>query len=155
MSFDKPKGIIIMRYRLFVKTSLIALWIAVAVWLGDGSLQAQKQTSSKNKFPGEHSDEKLNPKRPDKEVSDLTSSVASKLPHAGASGGKIAIRSLIDQHLFGAMERDAIPHAPLSNDYEFCRRVHLDLTGRIPTPDQLKAFVANTDPNKRDKLIDE
>jgi hypothetical protein len=144
-----------MRYRLFIKTSLIALWIAVGVWLGADSLQAQKQTSSKNKFPGEHADEKLNPQRPDKQVSELTSSVAAKLPHAGANGQKIAVRNLIDQQLFGAMERDGIPHAPLSNDYEFCRRVHLDLTGRIPTPDQLKAFVTNTDPNKRDKLIDE
>ncbi len=144
-----------MRYRLFIKSSLIALWIAAAVWLGAGSLQAQKQTSGKNKFPGEHADEKLNPQRPDKQVSDLTSSVAEKLPQTGVNGRKIAIRSLIDQHLFGAMERDGIPHAPLSNDYEFCRRVYLDLTGRIPTPDQLKAFVTGADPNKRDKLIDE
>ena len=144
-----------MGYRLFIKASFIALWIAVAFWLGADSLQAQKRTPGKNRFPGEHADEKLNPQRPDKQVSDLTSSVASKLPHAGASGGKIAIRNLIDQHLFGAMERDGIPHAPLSNDYEFCRRVYLDLTGRIPTPDQLKAFVTGADPNKRDKLIDE
>ena len=144
-----------MRYRLFIKTMLIALWIAIAVWLGADSLQAQKQTSSKNKFPGEHVDEKLNPRRPDKQVSELTSSVAAKLPHTGANGRKIAIRNLIDQHLFGAMERDGVPHAPLANDYEFCRRVHLDLTGRIPTTDQLKAFAGSADPNKRDKLIDE
>jgi len=144
-----------MGYRFFIKASFIALWIAVAFWLGADSLQAQKRTSGKNKFPGEHADEKLNPQRPDKQVSDLTSSVAEKLPHAGANGRKVAIRNLIDQHLFGAMERDGIPHAPLSNDYEFCRRVYLDLTGRIPTPDQLKAFVTGADPNKRDKLIDE
>jgi Protein of unknown function (DUF1549)/Protein of unknown function (DUF1553) len=144
-----------MRRRAFIKTSLIALWIAVAVWFGADSLQAQKQTSGKNKFPGEHADEKLNPQRPDKQVSDLTSSVAAKLPHTGANGENIAIRNLIDKQLFGAMAKDRIPHAPLSNDYEFCRRVYLDLTGRIPTPEQLKAFVASADPNKRDKLIDE
>jgi hypothetical protein len=144
-----------MRHRLFIKTMLIALWIAIAVWVGADSLQAQKQTSSKNKFPGEHADEKLNPRRPDKQVSELTSSVAAKLPHTGANGRKIAIRNLIDQYLFGAMERDGVPHAPLANDYEFCRRVHLDLTGRIPTTDQLKAFAGSADPNKRDKLIDE
>src|SRR5215510_10175352 len=142
-SYDKPRERIIMGYRFFIKASFIALWIAVAFWLGADSLQAQKQTSGKNKFPGEHSDEKLNPQRPDKQVSDLTSSVASKLPHAGAIGGKIAIRNLIDQQLFGAIERDGVPHAPLSNDYEFCRRIFLDLTGRIPTPDQLKTFVTN------------
>ena len=144
-----------MQYRLFIKTSLIATWIAVAIWFGADSLQAQKQTSGKNKFPGEHSDEKLKPQRPDKQVSDLTSGVAAKLPHTGANGRKVAIRNLIDEHLFGAMAKDRIPNAPVSNDYEFCRRIYLDLTGRIPTPDQLKAFAGNNDPNKRDKLIDE
>ncbi len=144
-----------MRRRAFIKTSLIALWISVGVWFGTDSLKAQKQTSGKNKFPGEHADEKLKPQRPDKEVSDLTKGVAAKLPHTGANGENIANRNLIDEHLFGAMARDRIPHAPLSNDYEFCRRVYLDLTGRIPTPEQLKAFVASADPSKRDKLIDE
>ncbi|MGH9842760.1 MAG: DUF1549 and DUF1553 domain-containing protein, partial [Blastocatellia bacterium] len=90
----------------------------------------------------------------DKQVSDLTRDVAGKLPHTGGQQ-KIAFRNLIDKHLFGAMERDAIPRAPLTNDYEFCRRVYLDLTGRIPTPEQLKAFVAGTAADKRDKLIDE
>jgi len=144
-----------MRYRLFIKTPLIALWISVAVWFGADSLQAQKKTFSKDKFPGEHADEKLNPQRPDKQVSDLTRGVADKLPHTGANGRNIAVRNLIDEHLFGVMANDRIPHAPLTNDYEFCRRVSIDLTGRIPTPERLKTFVASADPNKRDKLIDE
>jgi hypothetical protein len=141
-----------MRHKAFIKSSLLALWIAVAVWYGVGSLQAQKPS---RKFPDEHTGEKLAPQRPDKQVSDLTREVAAKLPHTGAGERKIAVRNLIDRHLFGAMERDAIPHAPMTNDYEFCRRVYLDLTGRIPTPDQLKAFVNSTAADKRDKLIDE
>ncbi|HEU0178552.1 MAG TPA: DUF1549 and DUF1553 domain-containing protein [Blastocatellia bacterium] len=144
-----------MRPKAISKTSLIALWIAILVWLGADSLQAQKQAPGKNKFPGEHTDEKLNPARPDKQVSELTSSVAEKLPRAGAGEQRLAIQNLIDEHLFGAMAKDGVPHAPLASDYEFCRRVYLDLTGRIPTTDRLKAFVGDTDPNKRDKLIDE
>src|SRR5262245_5938755 len=107
-----------MRNRRFTKPSLFILWIAVAVWLGAGSLQAQKQTKP---FLGEHTDEKLNPARPDKQVSDLTREVAAELPRIGATDGKIAVRNLIDQQLFGAMAKDNIPHAPLTNDYEFCR----------------------------------
>jgi hypothetical protein len=122
------------------------------VWLGADSMKAQKQTKS---YPAEHTDEKLNPARPDKQVSDLTRDVAAKLPRIGAGDKKVVIRNLIDQHLFGAMDRDKIPHAQPTNDYEFCRRAYLDLTGRIPTPDQLNAFVNNADPGKRDKLIDE
>jgi hypothetical protein len=123
-----------------------------AIWLGAGSLQAQKQTKP---FAGEHTDEKLNPARPDKQVSDLTRDVVAKLPRIGTSDKRVVIRNLIDQHLFGAMTKDSIPHAPLTNDYEFCRRIYLDLTGRIPTPEELKAFVNNPAANKRDKLIDE
>jgi hypothetical protein len=141
-----------MRHRRFAKTSFFVLWVAVAIWLGADSLQAQKQTKT---FPGEHTDEKLNPARPDKQVSDLTKEVAAKLPRVGVGDKQVVIRNLIDQHLFGAMKRDSIPHAPLTNDYEFCRRVYLDLTGRIPAPEQLKAFVNNPAPDKRDKLIDE
>ena len=144
-----------MRQRVFIKTALLALWIASAIWVGTASLQAQKQTASKNKFPNEHTDEKLKPARPDKQISDLTRDVAAQLPHTGAGPQQIALRNLIDQHLFSAMQRDGIPHSPLTNDSEFCRRVYLDLTGRIPTTEQLKAFVNNTDPSKRDKLIDE
>jgi len=142
------------RYRPFIKSSLIALWIAMAAWYGTASLQAQKRTD-KNKFPAEHTDSKVKAARPDKEVSELTDGVAAKLQHTGADGAQVVIRNLIDQHLFSALERDRIPHAPLSNDYEFCRRVYLDLTGRIPTPEQLKTFVSSSDPNKRDNVIDQ
>jgi hypothetical protein len=34
------------------------------------------------------------------------------------------------------------------------RRVHLDLTGRLPTPEASAAFIADTDPAKRAKLVD-
>jgi hypothetical protein len=43
---------------------------------------------------------------------------------------------------------------PVIDDAAFCRRVHLDFTGRIPTVDELQAFVADTAANKRATLID-
>jgi hypothetical protein len=140
-----------MRYRLLIKISLFILWVAVASWFAANSHQAQHQ----KKYAGEHTVDKLSTTRPDKEVSALTSSVAAQLPAIGASQQNIVIRNLIDQHLFGAMAKDDIPHAPISNDYEFCRRLYLDLTGRIPTPEQLKTFVNDTTAGKRERLIDE
>src|ERR1051325_11489406 len=41
-----------------------------------------------------------------------------------------------------------------SSDAEFLRRVTLDLSGEIPDVETLKAFLADTDANKRDKAID-
>lgn len=72
----------------------------------------------------------------------------------GGSPATVAARSYIDRHLFGQMQRDGVPHAPLANDYEFLRRVTLDLTGRIPTAAEVRDFVADKDPSKRDKLVD-
>jgi hypothetical protein len=47
-----------------------------------------------------------------------------------------------------------IEPAPLCSDAEFVRRAHLDVTGRLPTPAGVRAFLADADPRKRAKLID-
>jgi hypothetical protein len=119
------------------------------------ALGAAPAPSKPDSFGDEHKDLEGKSRRPDKQVSDLTNSVASKLPHIGSANNKVAVRNLIDEHLFGEMAKAGIPHASLSSDEEFCRRVYLDLTGRIPTSEQLAKFVQSNDADKRDKLIDE
>src|SRR5262245_6185938 len=47
-----------------------------------------------------------------------------------------------------------IESAPLASDAEFLRRVTLDLTGRIPSAADVEAFLADSDPSKRDLLVD-
>jgi len=37
---------------------------------------------------------------------------------------------------------------------EFLRRAYVDAIGFMPTPEKIRSFVADTDLNKRDKLID-
>ncbi len=63
--------------------------------------------------------------------------------------------NLVDRNIFGVLREKGITPAARANDYEFLRRVSLDLTGRVPTADRLTAFVADADPNKRAKVIDE
>jgi cell division inhibitor SulA len=46
------------------------------------------------------------------------------------------------------------PLAVQSPDAEFCRRVYLDLAGRIPSIEESKAFLADGNADKRTKLID-
>ncbi|MFO0960296.1 MAG: DUF1553 domain-containing protein [Isosphaeraceae bacterium] len=43
----------------------------------------------------------------------------------------------------------------LVGDAAFLRRVSLDLTGTLPEPDRLRAFLADPDPAKREKVVDE
>jgi hypothetical protein len=66
----------------------------------------------------------------------------------------VARHNYIDDYLFERMDRDRIPHAGLSSDTEFLRRVTLDLTGRLPEVEAIRKFVTDTDPAKRDKVID-
>ncbi len=40
------------------------------------------------------------------------------------------------------------------SDEQFIRRATLDITGSLPTPQQVTRFVADADPKKRDKLVD-
>ena len=90
---------------------------------------------------------------PDKaaEASRLTAAFAGQ---SSATPQNVPIKNYIDEQIFGRMERDKVPHAPLANDYEFVRRAYLDATGLVPTPAQVREFVSSNDPNKRDKLID-
>src|SRR5437667_2716267 len=89
-----------------------------------------------------------------KDASRLTEAVAPVLPDSASSTAPVPRKNFIDEHIFGRMERDKIPHAPLAGDEEFLRRAYLDATGLLPSPDQVRSFLRDTDPNKRDKLID-
>jgi hypothetical protein len=64
------------------------------------------------------------------------------------------LHSRIDQLIAAGHPNYATVAAPLASDAEFLRRVTLDLDGTIPTGVETRAFLADTDPTKRDKLID-
>jgi hypothetical protein len=63
-------------------------------------------------------------------------------------------KNFIDDILFDRMQRDGVLSAPLCTDEEFLRRVYLDLTGRIPSPEDVTNFVQDRDPYKRDLLVE-
>ena len=61
----------------------------------------------------------------------------------------------IDTHIFAKLRKMQILPSDLCNDSEFLRRVRLDIVGALPTPEETNAFLADTDPGKRAKLIDQ
>jgi len=61
----------------------------------------------------------------------------------------------IDSFIYADFQANGITPAPRTTDWEFIRRVTLDLTGRIPTPDRVLSFVADTSADKRSKLVEE
>jgi len=54
-----------------------------------------------------------------------------------------------------AKNSPGVAPAPATSDVEFVRRVHFDVAGSPPTPDQVRAFVADHRPDKRARLIDD
>jgi hypothetical protein len=63
-------------------------------------------------------------------------------------------RNYIDRHVFAQLRLLRIEPSPLASDEHFLRRAYLDAIGRLPTPEEARRFLADTDPGKRDRLID-
>lgn len=80
--------------------------------------------------------------------------VLAALHTAGLTAQEPPLRTVIDQHIRAAWERENITPAPPADDAAFLRRVYLDLVGTIPTHDEVLAFLGDADPNKRAALID-
>lgn len=60
----------------------------------------------------------------------------------------------LDRMIETFLESSKVPVAALTTDVEFVRRVYLDVTGKLPPPDQTRAFVTSTESGKRAKLIE-
>jgi len=61
---------------------------------------------------------------------------------------------IIDRHVVEKLNRLKITPSPLAGDEVFLRRVFLDLIGLQPTPTEIRAFLADRDPNKRAKVVE-
>lgn len=60
----------------------------------------------------------------------------------------------IDGLVYQKLRRLNIAPSPLAGDAEFLRRVTVDTIGSLPSPDEVRAFLADGDPDKRSKMID-
>jgi hypothetical protein len=75
---------------------------------------------------------------------------------AGFAWQKPPANNKIDELVDAKLERTKTLPSDLTNDYEFVRRVYLDLTGLPPKPEQIQSFVddKNETAGKRAALID-
>ena len=60
----------------------------------------------------------------------------------------------LDKHIEARLKEQDLKPSKRSSDAEFLRRVHLDLTGRIPTADEALEFLKNGSKIKRERRID-
>src|SRR5258708_17861880 len=123
------------------------IWV-LAAFAASGA-QAPEARKVKAPLDETHTSEKQSPRVV---VNELTRDFGQQV--GKVAPGAIARRNYIDEHIFGKMDRDRVPHAGLATDAEFLRRVHLDLTGLLPDPDVIRRFLEDSDPGKREKMVD-
>jgi hypothetical protein len=64
-------------------------------------------------------------------------------------------QNFIDEHVWSKLKSLGITPSPPADDAKFLRRVHLDIIGRLPTPDEVRAFLADGSANKRLRVVAE
>lgn len=66
-----------------------------------------------------------------------------------------AANNFVDTHIWAKLKAIQAAPSELCSDAEFLRRASLDVTGLLPEPDEVRAFLADTSPRKRTAKIDE
>jgi hypothetical protein len=74
-------------------------------------------------------------------------------PDKGFQPTPVPENNLVDRHVIPKLNDLRIKPSDIADDERFLRRLSVDLTGVQPTPEQILAFAADTDPAKRDKII--
>ncbi len=132
---------------VFATTSVLATCL-----LAGDAVKPKEESMSSDRFSEAHAPLFQPPKSQNSGA--LTVQVAPSLPASARNAAPVPLRGYVDREIFGKMDKNGIPHAPLASDYEFLRRVTLDLTGQIPAADDVRSFVRDADPAKRDKVIE-
>ncbi|MEX2140707.1 MAG: DUF1549 domain-containing protein [Pirellulales bacterium] len=64
-------------------------------------------------------------------------------------------KNFIDEHVFAQLVTLGMPPSKLCDDATYIRRVSVDISGRLPSLDEVQQFLAESDPQKREKLVDQ
>lgn len=83
-----------------------------------------------------------------------TATVTVPYPGAASPAPVADSTNLIDRFNAKKLASLGIPASPDAGDAAFLRRASLDATGTLPTAEQVEAFLADGDPQKRAKLVD-
>ena len=121
------------------ETALLARWIA----LGAPEVQQEPDVAGS---------------RPDPLVTDKDRDFwAFQPPHASSPPAvkqQVRIRNPIDAFVMHKLEQRGLMLAPEADRATLLRRAYLDLTGLPPEPAEVRAFLADRDPQAYEKLID-
>ena len=65
------------------------------------------------------------------------------------------VNNYVDELAYATLKKLRINPSETCSDEQFLRRVSLDITGKLPTVEEFHTFMTSTEPDKREKLVDE
>jgi hypothetical protein len=83
----------------------------------------------------------------------LPAAAAPKATSAGDEHYGIPQVKFINEQIAAGWADAGLQPSPDATDGEWCRRVHLDLVGRVPTVKELQAFLTDSSPTKKADLV--
>jgi Protein of unknown function (DUF1549)/Protein of unknown function (DUF1553)/EF hand len=148
--------------RLHIRT-VFALGFAATLLIGGPCLFAAEETAKPDTDAG--------PSSKSTKSKSADDSGAKKWKHEGASDSKndaiphrplpaidyknsAAVAATVDKLILQNLTETGANPAPKTSDEDFLRRVHFDLAGTAPLPNEVTMFGLDPDPEKRMKLID-
>jgi Protein of unknown function (DUF1549)/Protein of unknown function (DUF1553) len=63
--------------------------------------------------------------------------------------------SALDKHVLTKLDKLGVMPSDIASDADFFRRVSLDVAGTLPTAEQVKIFLSDKSPNKRERIIED
>src|SRR4051794_22551296 len=63
-------------------------------------------------------------------------------------------KNFIDELILKQLQLLRLPPSPAADDVTFLRRAYLDTIGKLPTADEVRTFLADQKPDKRDRVIE-
>ena len=88
-------------------------------------------------------------------IARITVPYEASRPRSGDVADSRKPRNFIDEQVDKQLARLNLPASPACTDAEFVRRAYVDTIGRLPEVDEVRAFLADSSPARRDALIEE
>jgi hypothetical protein len=94
-------------------------------------------------------------------ISTFLFALACALPGPARAAGEPAAKdakalaAAIDRHIAARWEAEGVKPSDPADDAEFMRRVYLDLAGKVPAVSEVREFLEDRSPDKRQRLVED
>ncbi len=144
-----------MRFRRIFSAIVLATGAALLASQLPNDLSAQTAKEKKKAALLKKQQREAAKSEPAKPAANETRKIAPAETKPGQPMDVKAVAKFIDAEINKKLKEAKIEPSAKSSDAEFIRRVSLDITGTVPAPDRVAAFIDSPDADKRAKLIDE